>query len=382
MEFAIVLRRAGLQKTVLVVQTVAGPQQIPGAVVCRHDPPAPVELNDAQPGGVKQLRKGRADSAGSYKSGTGTEDLVFGWTVPANIPDDGAGLVVPTNFQHHGLDTTRGLVLDGGTIKSTGGVAVNIRHGQYDTDSRVDTTAPVLTAGADGATVDGTALMLTFQDPDEGNSADHTAGADGATVDGTALMLTFQDPDEGNSADHLDEASAPADFAVTVAGSARTVSSVNVNGSTVTLTLASPVGHAHTVTAGYTPGTTKIRDRWGNEAAQIAGRSVRTDSPEPSLSIEPVTVDESDGTATFTLTLSGPSAESTTRPGTALRRRGRITQRRTAPSPLRREKRPSPSASRSPTTLSTRMARPFGNAQQRGERVHRSSGGGGNHHGR
>ena len=353
MEFAIVLRRAGLQKTVLVVQTVAGPQQIPGAVICRHDPPAPVELNDAQPGGVKQLRKGRADSAGSYKSGTGTEDLVFGWTVPANIPDDGAGLVVPTNFQHHGLDTTRGLVLDGGTIKSTGGVAVNIRHGQYDTDSRVDTTAPVLTAGADGA-----------------------------TVDGTALMFTFQDPDEGNSADHLDEASAPADFAVTVAGSARTVSSVNVNGSTVTLTLASPVGHAHTVTAGYTPGTTKIRDRWGNEAAQIAGRSVRTDSPEPSLSIEPVTVDESDGTATFTLTLSGPSAESTTRPGTALRRRGRITQRRTAPSPLRREKRPSPSASRSPTTLSTRMARPFGNAQQRGERVHRSSGGGGNHHGR
>ena len=215
---------------------------------------------------------------------------------------------------------------------------VNIRHGQYDTDSRVDTTEPVLTAGADGA-----------------------------TVDGTALMLTFQDPDEGNSADHLDEASAPADFAVTVAGSARTVSSVNVNGSTVTLTLASPVGHAHTVTAGYTPGTTKIRDRWGNEAAQIAGRSVRTDSPEPSLSIEPVTVDESDGTATFTLTLSGPSAESTTRPGTALRRRGRITQRRTAPSPLRREKRPSPSASRSPTTLSTRMARPFGNPQGRAD---------------
>ncbi len=283
MEFAIVLRRAGVQKTVLVVQTVTGPQQIPGAVVRRHDPPAPVELNDAQPGGVKQLRKGRAHSAGSYESGTGTKDLVFGWTVPANIPDDGAGLVVPTNFQHHGLDTTRGLVLDGGTIKSTGGVAVNIRHGQYDTDSRVDTTAPV-----------------------------PTAGADGATVDDTAPVLTFQNPDEGNSADHLDEASAPApsDFAVTVAGSARTVSSVNVNGSTVTLTLASPVGHAHTVTAGYTPGTAKIRDRWGNEAAQIAGR--RTDSPEPSLSIEPVTVDESDGTATFTVTLSIPSAEQVT----------------------------------------------------------------------
>ena len=185
---------------------------------------------------------------------------------------------------------------------------VNIRLGQYDTDSRVDTTEPVLTAGADGA-----------------------------TVDGTALMLTFQDPDEGNSADHLDEASAPADFAVTVAGSARTVSSVNVNGSTVTLTLASPVGHAHTVTAGYTPGTTKIRDRWGNEAAQIAGRSVRTDSPEPSLSIEPVTVDGKRRHGHLHVDAKRPERRVDYATGTALRRRGRITQRRTAPSPLRRE---------------------------------------------
>ena len=242
-------------------------------------------------GGAPKLnfRSGSATAtyAADYESGTGTKYLVFAWTVPANIPDDGAGLVVPTNVQGHGhgFHTSQGLVLNGGTIKSTGGIAVNIRHGQYDTDSRVDTTAPVLAAGAEGA-----------------------------TVDGTALVLTFQNPDEGNSADHLDEASAPApaDFAVTVAGSARTVSSVNVSGATVTLTLASPVGHAQTVTVGYTPGTSKIRDRWGNEAAQIAGRSMRNDSPEPSLSIEPVTVDEGDGTATFTVTLSVPSAEQVT----------------------------------------------------------------------
>ena len=228
-----------------------------------------------QTGGAPKLkfRSGSATAtyAADYESGTGTKDLVFAWTVPANMPDDGAGLVVPTNVHGHGhgFDTSHGLVLNGGTIKSTGGIAVNIRHGQYDTDSRVDTTAPVLAAGADGA-----------------------------TVDGTALVLTFQNPDEGNSADHLDEASAPApaDFAVTFAGSARTVSSVNVNGATVTLTLASPAGHAQAVTLGYTPGTSRIRDRWGNEAVQIAGRSVRNDSPEPSLSIEPVTVDESDGT--------------------------------------------------------------------------------------
>ena len=245
---------------------------------------------DQTDGALKlKFRSGSATAtyAADYESGTGTKDLVFAWTVPANMPDDGAGLVVPTNVHGHGhgFDTSHGLVLNGGTIKSTGGIAVNIRHGQYDTDSRVDTTAPVLAAGADGA-----------------------------TVDGTALVLTFQNPDEGNSADHLDEASAPApaDFAVTFAGSARTVSSVNVNGATVTLTLASPAGHAQAVTLGYTPGTSRIRDRWGNEAVQIASRSVRNDSPEPSLSIEPVTVDESDGTATFTVTLSVPSAEQVT----------------------------------------------------------------------
>ena len=34
-----------------------------GAVVRRHDPPAPVELDDAQPGDVEQFREGRAQSA-------------------------------------------------------------------------------------------------------------------------------------------------------------------------------------------------------------------------------------------------------------------------------------------------------------------------------
>ena len=227
----------------------------------------------------------RATYAADYESGTGTKYLVFAWTVPANIPDDGAGLVIRANYHGHhghGAHTTDGLVLDGGTIESRGGFALNIRHGQHDTDSQVDTTAPVLAAGVDGA-----------------------------TIDGTALALKFQNPDAANSPDHLDEASAPApaDFAVTVAGSPRTVSSVNVNGAAVTLTLASPVANAQTVTVGYTPGTSKIRDRWGNEAAQIVGRPVRTDSMEPGpampLAASFVSVPaEHDGETAFWLELS------------------------------------------------------------------------------
>ena len=229
---------------------------------------------------------GSATYTADYESGTGTKYLVFAWTVPANMPDDGAGLVVPTNVQGHGhgFDTSQGLALNGGTIESTGGIAVNIRHGQYDTDSRVDTTAPVLSAGAEGA-----------------------------TVDGAALALAFQNPDNGNTPDHLDENSSPAaaDFAVTVAGSALPVSGVNVSGATVTLTLASPVNHAETVAVGYTPGTNKIRDRWGNEAAQISSRTVRNDT-EPSLSIQAATVGEGDGTAGFTVELGAVSGAQVT----------------------------------------------------------------------
>ena len=235
-------------------------------------------VNVDQTGGAPNLKfrsgSGSADYTAAYESNIGTRRLEFAWTAPAVVPGDGAGLVVPSN----------GLVLSGGTIKNNRGIVVNIRHGQFNMNTQVDTTAPELAAGADGATVDGTALVLTFQNPDNGNP------------------------------DHLDEdtAPAPADFAVMAAGTARTVSGVNVNGATVTLTLASPVGHGQTVTVSYTPGTNKIRDRWGNGAAQIAGRSVRNDSLEPSLSIEPVTVGEGGGAASFTVRLNVSSGEQVT----------------------------------------------------------------------
>ena len=48
----------------LVQQSVAAAQHIPGAVVRRHDPPARVELHDAQPRGVEQIRERRARGAG------------------------------------------------------------------------------------------------------------------------------------------------------------------------------------------------------------------------------------------------------------------------------------------------------------------------------
>ena len=65
LEAGVVLRPAREQQTALVEQAVAGPQEVAGPVVRRHDPPAPVELDDAGPGGLEQFRERRAESTGA-----------------------------------------------------------------------------------------------------------------------------------------------------------------------------------------------------------------------------------------------------------------------------------------------------------------------------
>ena len=89
-----------------------------------------------------------------------------------------------------------------------------------------------------------------------------------AAVDGATLTLTY--------GENLDAGSVPAagDFTVTVAGSGRAVSTVEVNGDTVTLTLASAVTLGQTVTVSYTAGTNPVQDRSGNDAANLTGQTV------------------------------------------------------------------------------------------------------------
>ena len=208
---------------------------------------------------------------------------MFAWTVPADVPGAEDTIKIPTNIGSGvTLLTDAGLVLNGGIIQALGSVA-NIRHGQYTTSSQADTTGPALAAGAQGATVNGTELELTFE---------RKAGV----------------------AEHLDETSVPAasDFAVVVQSVGRTVSAVAVNGATVTLTLSEPMGHAETVTVRYTPGANRIKDLWGNDAPGFSSRAVRNDSPEPELSVADVMVDEGDGTAEFTVTLDVASGETVT----------------------------------------------------------------------
>ena len=242
-----------------------------------------VDTNSGTPALLFSASDGARQEA-AYASGSGSTALVFNWTVPADVPGNEAPIEIPGNAGASGaLLTDGGLVLKGGTIQDSSARGVNIRHGDYATNSEADTTAPALVAGAEGATVNGTELELTFER-------------------------------EAGVAEHLDENSVPAtsDFAVVVQSVGRTVSAVAVSGATVTLTLSEPMGHAQTVTVGYTPGANPIKDLWGNDAPGFSGRAVRNDSPEPELSVADVMVDEGDGTAEFTVTLDVASGETVT----------------------------------------------------------------------
>ena len=100
----------------------------------------------------------------------------------------------------------------------------------------------------------------------------------GASVDGDALTLTFDEGLDGNSAP------AASAFSVAVGGTARGVSDVSISGSTVTLTLASAVVAGETATASYTvpmgANANPLQDAAENAAAGFSDRAVTNATPE------------------------------------------------------------------------------------------------------
>ena len=195
--------------------------------------------------------------------------------------------------------------VDGGAIRKARRL-VKRRHQQWeitvapDGDGAVrleavatlDCTATYAACDADGRKFDG-ALRLTVPGPAT------PPALSSASVDGTALTLTFDKALNGG-------ATPPASaFAVTVAGGARTVASVAVSGSAVTLTLASAVTTGETVTVSYTAST-------GNAAASFADQAVTNgtaanETPAiPVVSVAASTTPVTEGTAAaFTLSRTG-----------------------------------------------------------------------------
>lgn len=87
---------------------------------------------------------------------------------------------------------------------------------------------------------------------------------------GTTLTLTYDEA--------LDTGSSPATGAFSLAGTARTVSGVNVTGMTVVLTLSGAVAQGATVTVSYTAGASPIQDTAGNDAANLTNQAVTNNS--------------------------------------------------------------------------------------------------------
>ncbi|MCY4671898.1 MAG: SwmB domain-containing protein, partial [Rhodococcus sp.] len=116
-----------------------------------------------------------------------------------------------------------------------------------------------------------------------------------AAVDGVTLRMRFTEP--------LDPSNVPAagDFSVNEGGVSRSVTSVSIDGTTVTLTLSSAVVFGQAVTVTYTPGTTPLRNPAGTVVEAITARTV-TNSTLPVLSIAQAATSEG-GSLEFTVTL-------------------------------------------------------------------------------
>ena len=124
-----------------------------------------------------------------------------------------------------------------------------------------------------------------------------------ATVDGATLTLTYN---EELDTDMTPPAGA---FAVTVNGSSRSLDSVSVPGTSVTLALVTAVEAGDTVTVDYTVPTeesvSKLQDLAGNAAASFSGWDVTNDTQNA----DPLTANAHgvpaahDGSATFTFEL-------------------------------------------------------------------------------
>ena len=175
-----------------------------------------------------------------------------------------------------------------------------------DTDGQYEVTVRV----TDGANPVDAALVVRLSDVD-----DVAPVLSSASVDGAVLTLTFGEA--------LDTASQPAasSFAVSVAGSARTVDAVAVSEKVVTLTLSSAVTSGQTVTVGYTvptgAGAKPVQDAAGNPAASFANTNATnaTNATDalPVVLIAPAATPVTEGAAAaFTLARTGATAAALT----------------------------------------------------------------------
>ena len=191
----------------------------------------------------------------SIPEGIGTAALLVTLNQPAGDPLSVPWYTLNGTAMSPG-DYTNGegtLIIPSGVTSAT--ISITIID---DADAEATETVLVLLSPGEGYALGGSGATLSILDDDGDGPAPIRA-----TVNGTTVVLTYNKS--------LDGASTPSStaFHLRVADNRASVDEVSVNGSEVTLTLASPVQAGQTVSLDYTqPMSNPIQDASGNNKAQ------------------------------------------------------------------------------------------------------------------
>ena len=206
-------------------------------VIFTFSQPVQVDTTGGDPS-LPVLLSGTAERQALYLSGSGSRQLVFGYTLTDADGAHSSLLVEPNSLAPnggsiHGVDN-----MLNAAIEHQGAGAIYVQQ------QVVDEAAPELRS---------------------------------AVVDGAALTLTY---DEDLNTDVTLPASA---FAVNVDGASRTIDSVSASGTAVTLTLATAVEAGDTVTVDYTVPTGESGEQAARHVGQYRGVLQRTGGDEQHL---------------------------------------------------------------------------------------------------
>ena len=178
--------------------------------------------------------------------------------------------------------TISSVATSGSTVELTLASAINSGEGvtvaYTDPTGGDDTNATQDSAGNDAASLSSTAVT-------NNSTVDSVAPvfvSAATSSDGIKVILTYNEALNSTTA-------ATTDFVVSIDGSAATISSVTVSGSTVELTLATAISIGQTVTIAYNDPTANddanaVQDAAGNDAASLAGTAVTNNSTVSSSS--------------------------------------------------------------------------------------------------
>jgi uncharacterized repeat protein (TIGR02059 family) len=207
------------------------------------------------------LETGTSDRAVSYSSGSGTDTLVFAYTVQSSD--------VSSDLDYKG---TTSLALNNGTIKDLAGNTATI------------TLNDPAAAGTTNSLADSKAIVIDGVLP--------TISSVAANAGTKTVTLTMSEAVTGSPAN--------GDFSVLVGSATNAATAVSVSGTSVTLTVTNVIANDATVTVGYTQNSTsssQMKDTAGNAVATLStAKSVTVTNDATAPTISSVTSSSTDAT--------------------------------------------------------------------------------------